>query len=1014
MTRLSRRHRALATALALAALCAASVPSLAAQATGTIRGRVTNASSQRPLSGAPVAIPGTNRRAVTDETGSYQIANVPAGSRTVRAEMIGFAPVERAVSVTAGGTATADFALSESAISLDALVVTATGEARTREIATSMAKISSQNIENAPVSNPQDVIAGRAPGVTVMSNSGQPGAGGTIRIRGTNSVSQGNSPLIYVDGVRIYHEGGPVALAARQGSLPLNDISAEDIESIEIVKGAAATTLYGTEASGGVIQIFTKRGTAGPPVWSAEVTTGMSRMGHVGPSSDRNGLFMNRCSGDGLFGVNYDLPRSRTKPDTVRFVDVTCPSGGSWLKDGGIRRYNLSVRGGAENMTYFLSGNYGGETGVIAPAGGGTLGVDGEPGWNKDGGIRGNFSFQPSGKLEFSLNSAYTRRVTRWVPDGNNGSGLLLNVSRGPFNNFKGGKGDQCSGVQVTCLSNGYILTQQNFNRGDHFITGLTMNYRPTERLSNRLSVGYDFNSQNNQTVYPYGYPNVALGLIWAQDWEHSKLSVDYVGSFQDEIASLASTFSWGAQLFEDRDTYTRVNGENFAGPGEPTLESAAKVLLSRDRNQRVINAGLFLQEMVGWRDRLFVTAGMRVDGNSAFGEEFGLQMYPKLSASYVLSDHDFWPQWWDAMKLRAAMGWSGKAPGAFDAVKTWDPIAGDEGTPGVSPRQLGNPNLGPERTREYEAGMDASLFGGRLGLDLTAYRQNTFDALIPVEYPPSQGFIFSQLENVGELQNTGFEAQLNGGVLQTSMLDWRARVNYSQVRSEVIDVDGREISTGSGTFVKEGFAIPAYFGAKITNPDRFEDPLVEENAFIGGGYPTRTVGVGTTLTFRDRVTLDALGEYQGGHYLANWVGYQNARRGTWAPCHDVQEKLFAAQRGNTSALEGVTARQRAQCAIDRTKMNDDYWIEPADFFKLRTVSLTYELPSRWLLGGRSASVTLAGRNLFKSSGYSGTDPEVYDARDASNGDAVNELGRRDYYNLPPVRSVMASVRVSF
>src|SRR5258705_780602 len=169
------------------------------------------------------------------------------------------------------------------------------------------------------------------------------------------------------------------------------------------------------------------------------------------------------------------------------------------------------------------------------------------------------------------------------------------------------------------------------------------------------------------------------------------------------------------------------MTGNDFAGPGDPTLGSAARVVLGTVNRARVVNAGLFLQQMFGWRDRLFVTGGLRVDGNSAFGSGFGLQSYPKLSTAYVLSEEPFWPkQVISTMKLRAAIGESGKAPGAFDAVRTWDPIAADEGKPGFTPAQVGNPNLGPERTREIELGFDPGAFDDRLSFAVTAFRART------------------------------------------------------------------------------------------------------------------------------------------------------------------------------------------------------------------------------------------------------------------------------------------------
>jgi TonB-linked SusC/RagA family outer membrane protein len=877
-----------------------------------------------------------------------------------------------------------DFQLKETAVALDEVVVTATGEVRKKEVGTSLSAISSRDIEVAPVQNTQDIISGRATGVTVMANAGAPGAGGTIRLRGNNSISQGNNPLIYVDGVRIYSGNGPAAWASHQSTLPLNDINADDIERVEIVKGAAATTLYGTEASGGVIQIFTKKGVVGSPIWSAEVGLGLNTLGHVGPKEDPTGLFLNQCTGPELVDSQGNT-----------FADPTCPESGSWLQDGGIQRYSLSVRGGGDRMTYFLSGNFNDEAGAI------------ETGWSRDGGFRGNFTFRPADKLEIGMSSAYTKRTTRWVPDGNNASGFLLNVTRGNANYFK--KADECEGMSVgTCVVNGFILDQENFNRTDHFVSGFTVNYNPSDAFSHRMALGYDYNAADNATHYPFGYLRSPQGFIFGQVWNHTTLSLDYVGSFNNRFGSnVTSAFSWGGQLFQDTDRLAFLNAYDFAGPGTPTLGTAARTEISREDRLRVINAGLFLQEVVGINDQLFITAGLRVDGNSAFGEDFGLQPYPKVSASYVLSDHAFWPGgWWETMKLRAAVGESGKAPGAFDAVRTWQAIAGEDAQPGFTPYQLGNPTLGPERSRETEVGFESSMFDGRLGLDVTYFHQNTFDALVPVREAPSSGFLRTQLQNVGTLQNTGLEIGVDAALVRSAAVDWRARLNVSSVESEAVDLNGEDINVSWDNYIREGHPVPAYFGTVITNPDEIADPVMERDQYIGPSYPTRTVGLGTTLTLFNDLSLDVLGEYQGGHYLANWVGYQNARRGVWRPCYDVQQKLRAFAAGDASALAGVTARERGLCAIDRRVMNNDFWIQPADFFKLRSISLTYDLPEQLLVGARKASITLAGRNLLTSTDYDGIDPEV------------SELGqylrRAEYYNLPPLRSIVASVRVTF
>ncbi|HLU25632.1 MAG TPA: TonB-dependent receptor, partial [Longimicrobiales bacterium] len=608
--------------------------------------------------------------------------------------------------------------------------------------------------------------------------------------------------------------------------------------------------------------------------------------------------------------------------------------------------------------------------------------------------------------LYIAVNTSYRKRSSRFIPDGNLANGFTLNVMRGPANNFK--RPGACSTPEMVCTSNAEVLDQVSMARTDHFVTGFTMRWEPTPRMSHRLTLGYDYLRIENSYELPFGFLRAPLGQISINDQQHTTLSIDYVGSVRHDLGGLASTFWWGGQLFEDRDNYVSAVGRDFSGPGEPTLTSGAVTEVSTHSRLRVVNAGFFFQEMLGWRDRLFITAGLRVDGNSAFGENFGLQPYPKLSAAYVISDHEWWPSSIEAMKLRAAVGESGKAPGAFDAVRTWEPIAADDGKPGFTPAQLGNPDLGPERTREFEVGFEASAFEGRIGIDYTYYRQRTMDALIGMLAPPSQGFLNRQLMNVGTIDNRGHELRLDGAILRTPTAEWRARLNISTNDSKAVDLGGEDIPVGSGNYVREGYPVPSFFGIKILNPDEIAEPILSEETYIGPSYPTRIIGFGTTISlFEDRLVLDLLAEHQGGHYNANFVGYQNNLRGVWRPCYEINAKLRAFNAGDQSALNDVTARERARCAIDREKMHSDFWISPADFTKLRTVSLTYRLPPRLVPGARTAMLTLSGRNLFTWTDYDGVDPEVADMSDSS-------FGRREYYNLPPLRSFLASIRVTF
>jgi TonB-linked SusC/RagA family outer membrane protein len=989
-------------------LLALLAPGLAAQESGRISGRVTATATARPLGGAQVYVQGLRLGGLTNADGRYIILNVPAGTHTVRVEIIGYGGTQQEASVTAGGTATVDFNLSETAVSLEEIVVTGTAaEVRAREVGNALDAITSREIENLPVTNAENIIGGRVPGVTVIPPGGQPGAGGTIRIRGQNTASQAPEPLIYVDGVRVYNQPISVGTASRVAVSPLQDIPAEDIERVEVIKGASATTLYGTEAAGGVIQIFTKRGRAGEPIWTAEVGVGVARMGRIGSDDDPTELFT-QCGGtENLYGLSMS---SSSAGERVYFVDPTCPSSGRWFSDAPQQQYALSVRGGSENVSYYVSTNYGDAEGTL-------------PGQSsRDGGFRGNLDFSPLAGLTLQLNTAYTRRDSRFVEDGNNANGFLLNVGRGTNGNFKGGKADDCEGVDVLCVSNGYLFETENTSVSDRYTTGLVIGYDPFQGLSNRLAVGWDYLSMEAEEWEPFGYLRAPGGYYSSESNSREKLSIDYTGSYRNDFGeSVVSTFSWGGQIFRDRARNKFVSTRDFAGPGRPTLTSGGGSTDVDDATIATTNAGFFLQEVLGLSDRLFVTGGLRVDGNSSFGDDFGLQFYPKVSLAYILSDHDFWPtDWFDTFKLRGAIGESGKAPGAFDKLRTWQPVTGDEGTAGFSPQDIGNNDVGPERTREIEIGFDASFLTGRFGLEATYYRTETSDALVPVTYPPSQGFLASRTENVGLIEGSGAEFQVTATLLQTQAFEWRVRGNFGFNKNEAVDLAGQQLDADLGAGIREGDPVPSYYGPKITNPNEFADPETEDDQYLGNVNPTRIIGLNSTVTLGQSLNLDVLFEHQGGHILPQYTGYQNARRGVWFPCYAVQEKIIDAEKnGNAAALADVTALDRAKCATNLYGGHaPEFWFEKADFWKLRSVALTYQLPEALVARFASrASVTLAGTNLLTWTDYTGLDPEVEDFYDRSEGgiyDGLGDYGRREYYTLPAPRSFFLNFRVTF
>jgi len=990
----------------LAALALVAAPPLAAQQTGTVTGRVVEGATQAPVSSAQVYLQGTSIGTLTGENGRFLILNVDAGQHTLVVERIGYQTVTQAISVQAGQSTTVNVEMEQEVLGLDELVVTGeAGSARRREIGNTIAQINLNDIEE-PVTSMESLLQGRAAGLTITSEGGSSGSSSQIRLRGNVSVSQSNQPLIYIDGVRMRSDpypknAPPVGYSGRSANVsasPLNDIDPASIERIEIIKGAAATTLYGTEASAGVIQIFTKRGTRGDAQWTAQVDQGFNWLKKFGPDT---APFMRLDpwlrGAPSIFGGGISDAWKR------QYQPGGSPVGPAFDKDyQGVawrQKYYLSARGGLENMNYFVSGSWEDNEGIFPE--------DREEKMN----LRGNFTFTPLEDLTIQWNTGLTLDHISNTPSGNNAHGLTLQAYR--FNqNYVGGYLPD----RIDEIVNDYDIES---NIG-HVITGMTFNYQPTEAISNRLSVGYDRAEWEGRQVRPFGFRLAPNGIMANEKWTNETVTVDYAGSYNRDLTSeISSTFSLGGQVIETEEKSVDGYSETFPGPIKPTLSSGALTLSFEDRI-RVINAGFFGQARFGWRDRVFITGGVRFDGNSAFGEDLGLEAYPKVSASWVIADEEWWPENMGNVKLRGALGQSGRAPGAFDAVKTWstEDALGDQ--PAFLPENLGNPELGPERTTEWEVGFDGTFIDDRLTAEFTYYHQRTKDALLEVTSTPSLGDWDDQLQNVGELTNQGIELYLNAVAYQSRDFSAEVGMAVSTNKSEMVDLGGApDFTVGGNMWIMEGEPVPVAVGERVTNPNEVAAPIVETDVALGPNQPTHIITPSVRFRFLDGWSLSARGEYQGGHYVyeggtANAIG-----RGVIWPYCDTGAlpeggglAPNASERMADGDFDGMTARTRFLCNWDET--DDERYIYPANFFKLRDITLQVPLEAvvPW---GSSPTLTLSAKNAVR---WFNDDWFAFDPEMLANGDSdvagTDQLERAITEHVPPPSTFTASLRINF
>ena len=924
---------------AIVAVTSALVAAPVAAQTGTVTGSITDASNGAGIQSVQVYLVDTGLGTLTNASGRFLILNVPAGSYTLRAERLGYATQDMQVNVTAGGTAAQNFALESEALGLDEIVVTGTaGAARRREIGNTIASVSVADIQEPPA-NVDALLQGRVAGMTVFNASGNAGSGARIRLRGNVSVAQSNQPLIYVDGVRIRSTAfdknvPPTGYPGRSGNdvaSPLNSINPADIDRIEVIKGAAATTLYGTEAAAGVIQIFTKRGHTGAPQWVASVEQGISSMQPFGIDNS----------------IRDDVSAAGGTPEYM-FIDP-------WLRNAWQQRYSLSVSGGGEDLQYFVSGAIEDDEGVLPN--------DAE----QKATIRGNFTFTPAENLQLQWNTSLMNDAFTNTAAGNNAHGLTLNVFRRTANYF--GNEEKSNLDQ--------LLNQTISTQIDQLITGGTATYTPFANFTNRLNIGYDLAQQNNRNLRPFGFIRAPDGILSDGRSEFETLTVDYVGTLTFGLGgSINSSLSFGGQSITEEIQRTTAYAEDFPGPGDPTVTTGG-TRLGFEQRQKVVNAGFFIQDVLDFNNKYFLTLGFRVDGNSAFGEDFGLQFYPKVSGSWVVSDEDFWGDR-GQLKLRAAWGESGRAPGAFDAVQTYQGV-GWGNSPAFYPGVLGNPDLGPERSSELEFGFDGSFFADRVQVDFTYYDQKTTDALFAVRQPYSIGFSASQLENVGEIGNKGIELTVNTAVFEGDVWAWDLGGSYSTNNSEVgLPEEVPEFSTGGGWII-DGQPAPVMYGECVTNPDAIAEPIIDDDCVIGPNAPTRILGLNTTLTLPGGLRLSARGEYQGGHFVRAGVAQNAVRRSVvWAGCNAVYNIAGEAPLRSTSpGRDQLTALQRAKC--DPGLTDTDFWTEKADFFKIRDITLQAPLPESLVPGASGATLTVSGRNIFRWTNDEWThfDPEM-------------------------------------
>jgi TonB-dependent SusC/RagA subfamily outer membrane receptor len=968
----------------------------AVQGTGVVRGIVRDAKTKQPLRGAMVTLDDSGSMVRTDAEGRYVLASASAGTHRVSVRTIGYARQSKMVTVVDGQSAEVDFSLDPAVNTLDQVVVTVTGAQRYRELGHVVSQINADSlVKEAPITSLSELLTARVPGLQVMgTNGGVVGGEVALRIRGTTTTSLDPQPIVVVDGVRYKNtnsvpSGGALTEDARpfnaEPRSPLNDLNVNDIEKVEIVKGPSASTLYGPDAANGVIVITTKRGHAGKPEWHFYAYPDLSSMqgasaqldppvyqgwGHV-PSTDQ--IYQGQCT---LFAQARDLcvlDSVRTVPNAVNDpnVSVLARQRPQWHS-------GASVSGGTTGLAYFFSGNMDTETGQLrlSPVATeilkGRLGVDAlnsamrTPNSQQTLSLHTNISSTLSPTHRVTLVGNYTQATQRAVDpsvySGQHGTPSLFL----PGVSYTG----QDSTAILYDQSNTYYFLSTTQQQVQRITAALSDAWQPTSWLSTDASLGTDLDNTTDRGVRTAGQIDPFDGGEANDNQRNNTERNAHAGAV---ATGRHGNLSFRTSLGIDY-SYSNLDGLNTVGdnlaPGSTDITTASVKSVTRLWSETA-QLGGYGEEVVGLYDRLFLTASLRLDGSTTFGDAYQPRPYPKLGVSWVVSEEPWLAplhrHGLDELRLRYSRGSASRYP--TSAMKngvvgaTSRPIEGTTATTFF--RSLGaNPELRPERSREAEYGADATIFTVvRLGL--TWYHRRTFDELQLIGAPSG---LLSQWQNVGDLSAHGIEATLDLRVIESAKTSLNLAFTYANNTNRVDRLGVTQQKNLYGSAVV-GYPLSASFG-------------------------TRTIGYADTTGGPDGIIADGSEVVRGPvQYLGVLVAPQTY---TFTPTLTLFgarlriSSLFDRQTGGVQFNPYNCSRVTTACAENFLKStplleqainiagNPGDRIQSSDFTRWREVSVTGDVPLalRERLHLSRASVSVQVRNLALWTPFHGSDPE--------------------------------------
>ncbi len=1008
--------------LGIAAAAMLCMPQVVHAQDRSITGRVTIQGTALGLEGATVLVPASPGVGTVTGTDGRFTLRLPAGDVTVTVRALGYK--QQQVQVPASQT-TLEVALERDALQLEGLVITGQATSISRQnLATAVSVVNSEDLTRAPAASLEGALQGKIPGASINLNSGAPGGGGQIQIRGVTSILGSGEPLFVVDGVIISNaaiQGGMRTITSSGANQddPANrlaDIDPSLIESIEVLKGAAASAIYGSKATNGVIVIKTKRGVAGRPRYALSQSVGFSEASKLlgsrrfesvdklidafvaplpeDPTPDQIAA---REAAAAIYRDNYQSP----------YIDYQNALFG---RRAPTYETNFSVTGGSEATKYFLAASHKEEEGIMRNTGA------------MRQNIRLNLDQVVSDRMTANVSTAFIRSGNDRGITGNNNTSSVSpmylfayspavihldtrdEAGNYPENPFVGGGARSSNPFQTMA----YVRNHSDVYR---WIGSARLDYTALTRAEHEVILsaqgGLDWFSQEDDIYSPnflqYEPANGRLGTSQVQNSKNRQINASlnavwkYMPSPDGFLSFVSSATTSGGLQIEERD-FNRygVLAENLI----PGMDNVDQGRTAPFQNRSAVRDQAFYaqEELLAFDNRLFLTFGARAERSSVNGERDKLFVYPKASGSFRFPDVG---RGVDEVKLRAAIGRSGNQPpyGDRDLVLAAATQIGGENSLRAS-GTLGNPNIRPETMTEAEYGVDATFLRNRLGLEVTYFDRTVTDLLLTAPLPNSSG-LTQQVINGGRLSSKGFEIGLAATPVSNDWVDWRSNTSFYTVKQKIEELPVptfRSPSTGFGSaygdaYITEGYSTTAIWGNKV-----MPDGSVRLSP-IGDATPDFTMQFANNFLVRD-FTFNVLVDWTKGGVRSNLTQFLfDEGKNSWDYDH-------AAPDGDPRPL-GQYRYETWQ-----NGQNARVYLQDAGFVKLREISVTYDVPvhvvSRVAGGVNSLRLSLAGRNLHTWTDYWGMDPE------ASNFGSNNVARIVDLGQYPPSRSFHLNVSVGF